>query len=193
MLIPIVFGIHKNKIGFSSRVEPCVFCRQPTQHGYIALKKAAHFFWIPLFPFGADLYKRCNTCGNLWEITNAPPDTSFFAYLTAVVLLFGSNIFGVATNLFHITIFLAIPAIALNAIYLFTVPAAYAPFQGDTGNATLTRPPGPLPYSGPASPVGPPADSMDMNCTRCLRKYQVPYGVPVAICPFCGASQIRRS
>lgn len=192
MLIPIIFGIHKNKVSVSTRVETCVFCRQPTSLEYIALKKAAHFFWIPLFPFGAALFKRCGACGSIWEVTGAPLDNSFFAYLVAVVLLFGSNSIGLAANFCHITIFLAIPAIVLNIVYLFTVPAAYVSYREEAPGMTLPPPSGPLPGAVPAYPAGLPADSMDMNCPRCLRKYQVPHGVPVAICPYCGASQVRR-
>jgi hypothetical protein len=192
MLIPIIFGVHKNPRFVSTSVETCVFCRQSTPHEYIALKKAAHFFWIPLFPFGASLFKKCGMCGNVWEVADAPLDNSFFAYLAAVVLLFASNIFGVAANLCRITAFLAIPAIVLNIVYLFTVPSAYRSYRQEASGMPLQTDAVPRPVAGPVYPAAPPADSMDMNCPQCLRKYQVPQGVPVAICPYCGASQMRR-
>jgi hypothetical protein len=188
----IVYGMHRRQNPISTRVEDCLFCRQPTPHAYIAIKKAAHLFWIPFLPFGAELHRRCHHCGNQWKVTNAPLDTSLFAYLGIVALLFGANVIGLFANLCYVTVFLVLPAIAVSAIYLFTVPGAYAEVARDAVTMPPEPQPGAMHYTAPTTLIGPPAGTIDIDCNRCLRRFQVPFGVPVAICPFCGASQVRR-
>ena len=208
----IVWGLHRKQNPFSTRVIDCLACRRPTPHDYIAVKKAGHVFWIPFIPLGADLCRRCQHCGNTWEISDAPLDTSFFAYFGVVALLLGSNLIGLTFGLCNVTVLLVIPAILVSVIYLFTVPSAYAHMWQGSGSVQAQSQPGIDPYvsstasqpqpsaedlyardyaaraSGARPLIDQQADSIDVNCTRCLRKYQVPYGVPVAICPYCGAS-----
>jgi len=206
----IVWGLHRKQNPFSTRVIDCLACRRPTPHDYIAVKKAGHVFWIPFLPLGADLYRRCQHCGNTWEISDAPLDTSFFAYFGLVALLLGSNVIGLTFGWCNVTIILIIPAILISVIYLFTVPSSYSRSRPDFGDILLQPSPGAVPYTYARPPPAQPtaqdlyardyaarasgarplmdqqASSIDINCTRCLRKYQVPYGVPVAICPYCG-------
>lgn len=188
----IVFGLHRKRNRFSTSVEECLFCRRPTPHDYSALKKAAHVMWIPLFPLGSELLTRCQHCGNEWKVLSAPPDTSFYAYAGLVALLYGSNLIGAMTGFLLYTMLLVLPAILLSLFYLITVPGAYDEYRGPSGVLPPTIGPGGMTGPAPQSVIGPPTGTIDLDCKQCLRRFQVPYGVPMAICPFCGAPQVRR-
>ena len=188
----IVFGMHRKRNRFSTRVEECLFCRRPTPHEYTVLKKAAHVMWIPVFPLGSELHTQCHHCGNEWKVTNAPPDTSFFAYAGLVALLYCSNILGAMTGFLFFTFLLFVPAIALSLLYLQTVPGAYDGYRGAPCASMTPTVAGGAPFASQASVIGPPTGTVDLDCRQCLRRFQVPYGVPVAMCPFCGAPQVRR-
>ena len=211
----LIYGSHKKQHFLRTNQEHCVTCGGPTNHGFVLIKRAAHFFWIPIFALGSTLYMKCGHCGGESKVSNAPTDFSFWGYFCGALFFYSGNFFGYYYNVCTITILLSFVGIGISTIYLFTIPSAYSHMyvpEQEKEVSTATQPS--VEYNqAPAAPVVTandlyakdyaarpagqqaatgPAQAMSLTCDNCHRQFQAPSNCAGATCPVCGAVKVLR-
>lgn len=174
----IIFGQHTKQHPVGLFPGACGGCGPGTALARIVIRKAAHIFWIPLFPTGTLYYLKCQRCG--MELRE--PFDRFDAGSAGLMALCLTVLFlGVALNSIYnpigssfcggVLVVVLICALMTGA-WMFTLPAR----AGSLPPPLYTAPQGQVPVSVPAGEAwAPPAQPVHR---------QAPAG-PLP-CPTCG-------
>ena len=86
-MVFIIAGVHQNPMPLGDRFQVCPYCYRPANLHYMAVRKALHIFWIPLFPLPTSTNIKCPLCGKMWQPNDAPVDHMSYLYIAISIAL----------------------------------------------------------------------------------------------------------